>query len=170
MGEVPHAITQYVATENMELVARVVVLLTIVSAAVSAVEEQPCGYKWTDGGLLVQRADLLDSRRNSTSDSRLEVHVSPSDAKVPANSLFVVVEAVGNYSGKIERIGTWIASASRVYAPISPSLFDLLTLEALSVSERYDRVLQVEITAPLCEGRTAAVMQALVQSVSEFVH
>ena len=149
----------------MELTTRVVVLFAAVVTAVVAVEEQPCVEKWSDGGTLLHRADVLNRRRNN-SDSRLDLRISPVDAKVPANSLFVVVDVVGNYSGKIETVGIWIASASPVYALISPSLFDLLTLGALDVSERYGRVLRVDLATPLCEGKTADVMQGVVQSVS----
>ena len=149
----------------MKVTATVVVLFAAVVTAVVAVEEQPCVEKWSDGGTLLHRVDTLNRRRNN-SDSRLDLRISPVDAKVPANSLFVVVDAVGNYSSKIETIGIWIASASPVYAPISPLLFDLLTLGALEVSQRYDRVLHIDLATPLCEGRTADVMRGVVQSVS----
>ena len=149
----------------MKVTATVVVLFAAVVTAVVAVEEQPCVEKWSDGGTLLHRVDTLNRRRNN-SDSRLDLRISPVDAKVPANSLFVVVDAVGNYSSKIETIGIWIASASPVYAPISPLLFDLLTLGALEVSQRYDRVLHLDLATPLCEGRTADVMRGVVQSVS----
>jgi len=153
----------------MKLTATVVVLFAAVVTAVVAVEEQPCVEKWSDGGTLLHRVDtLIMNRRRNNSDSRLaiDLRISPVDAKVPANSLFVVVHVVGNYSSKIETIGIWIASASPVYAPISPLLFDLLTLGALEVSQRYDRVLHVDLATPLCEGRTADVMRGVVQSVS----
>lgn len=155
----------------MKLTTTVVVLFATVVTAVVAVEEQPppCVEKWSDGGTLLHRVDILNRRRNN-SDSRLDLRISPVDAKVPATSLFVVVDAIGNYSGKIETIGIWIASASPVYALISPLLFDLLTLGALEVSQRYDRVLHVDLATPLCEGRTADVMQGVVQSVSWLRH
>jgi len=147
----------------MKLTTTVVVLFATV---VTAVEEQPqpCVEKWSDGGKLLHRVDILNN-----SDSRLDLRISPVDAKVPATSLFVVVDAIGNYSGKIETIGIWIASASPVYALISPLLFDLLTLGALDVSQRYDRVLHIDLATPLCEGRTADVMRGVVQSVSLLV-
>ena len=149
----------------MKLTTTVVVLFATVVTAVVAVEEQPCVEKWSDSSTLLHRVDVLNRRRDN-SDSRLDVRISPVDAKVPANSLFVAVDAVGNCSGKIETVGISMASASPVYAPISPSLFDLLTLGALDVSQRYDRVLHIDLATPLCEGRTADVMRGVVQSVS----
>ena len=140
----------------MKLTTTVVVLFATVATAVVAVEEQPCVEKWSDSSTLLHRVDVLNRRRDN-SDSRLDVRILPVDAKV---------DAVGNCSGKIETVGIWIASASPVYAPISPSLFDLLTLGALDVSQRYDRVLHTDLATPLCEGRTADVMQGVVQSVS----
>ena len=140
----------------MKLTTTVVVLFATVVTAVVAVEEQPCVEKWSDSSTLLHRVDVLNRRRDN-SDSRLDVRILPVDAKV---------DAVGNCSGKIETVGIWIASASPVYAPISPSLFDLLTLGALDVSQRYDRVLHTDLATPLCEGRTADVMQGVVQSVS----
>ena len=146
--------------------ARVIILFyTAVAVGLATELREPC-VKW---GRSDSRLQLVDKFEHSnTSSIFAEVNVSPSDAKVPHHSLIVVVKAVGNYSNsKVEEIGTWVASASRVYSTMSPVLFDVLTLGALDVSERYGRVLHVEFTTPLCEGSAPDVMKGVVQSVSE---
>ena len=146
--------------------ARVIILFyTAVAVGLATELREPC-VKWSRSDSRLQLVDKFE--RSNASSIHAEVNVSPSDAKVPHHSLIVVVKAVGNYSNsKVEEIGTWIASTSRVYSAMSPVLFDLLTLGALDVSERYDRVLYVEFTTPLCEGSAPDVMKGVVQSVSE---
>ena len=149
----------------MEL-ARIMILFYAATTAGLATElHKPC-IKWSLTDPQLQIIDKFE--RSNASSILVEVNVSPSDAKVPRHSLIVVVKAVGNYSdGKVEEIGTWIATASRIYSAMSPVLFDALTLGALDVSERYDRVLYVEFTTPLCEGSAPDIMEGVVQSVSE---
>ena len=151
--------------DSMELAKIVILLCVAITAGLATELREPC-IKWS---LTDSRLQLLDKfERSNASSILLDVNLSPSDAKVPHHSLIVVVKAVGNYSnGKVEEIGTWIATASRVYSAMSPVLFDALTLGALDVSERYDRVLYVEFTTPLCEGSALDVMEGVVQSVSE---
>ena len=146
--------------------ARVIILFyTAVAVGLATELREPC-VKWSRSDSRLQLVDKFE--HSNTSSIFTEVNVSPSDAKVPHHSLIVVVKAVGNYSNsKVEEIGTWIASASRVYSAMSPVLFDVLTLGALDVSERYGRVLHVELTTPLCEGSAPDVMKGVVQSVSE---
>ena len=146
--------------------ARVIILFyTAVAVGLATELREPC-VKWSRSDSRLQLVDKFE--RSNASSILAEVNVLPSDAKVPHHSLIVVVKAVGNYSNnKVEEIGTWIASTSRVYSAMSPVLFDLLTLGALDVSERYDRVLYVEFTTPLCEGSAPDVMKGVVQSVSE---
>ena len=146
--------------------ARVIILFyTAVAVGLATELREPC-VKWSRSDSRLQLVDKFE--HSNTSSIFAEVNVSPSDAKVPHHSLIVVVKAVGNYSNsKVEEIGTWIASASSVYSAMSPVLFDVLTLGALDVSERYDRVLYVEFTTPLCEGSAPDAMKGVVQSVSE---
>ena len=151
--------------DSMKLAKIIILFCTAIVAGLAAEHHGPC-IKWSLADLQLQLADKFE--RSNASSILVEVNVSPSDAKVPRHSLIVVVKAVGNYSnGKIEEIGTWIATASRLYSAMSPVLFDTLTLGALDVSERYDRVLYVEFTTPLCEGSTPDVMEGVVQSVSK---
>ena len=149
----------------MELLRIIIPFYAAITAGLATELHEPC-TKWS---FTDSRLQIIDkSERSNASSIVVEVNVSPSDAKVPHHSLIVVVKAVGNYSnGKVENIGTWIATASRIYSAMSPVLFDALTLGALDVSERYDRVLYVEFTTPLCEGSAPDIMKGVVQSVSE---
>ena len=148
----------------MELVRIIILFYAAITAGLATELHEPC-TKWS---FTDSRLQIIDKSERSNASSIVEVNVSPPDAKVPHHSLIVVVKAVGNYSnGKVEDIGTWIATASRIYLAMSPVLFDALTLGALDVSERYDRVLYVEFTTPLCEGSAPDIMEGVVQSVSE---
>ena len=151
--------------DSMRLAKIIILFCTAIAAGLATEHHEPC-IKWSLTDSQLQIIDKFE--RSNASSSLVEVNVSPPDAKVPHHSLIVVVKAVGNYSnGKVEEIGTWIATASRIYSAMSPVLFDALTLGALDVSERYDRVLYVEFTTPLCEGSATDVMEGVVQSVSE---
>ena len=150
----------------MEVAKIIILFYTVIAVALGTELHEPC-IKWSRGDSRLKLVNIFEP--SNASSILVEVNISPPDAKVPHHSLIVVVKAVGNYStnSKVEEIGTWIASASRVYSAMSPVLFDVLTLGALDVSERYDRVLYVEFTTPLCEGSAPDAMKGVVQSVSE---
>ena len=151
--------------DSMKVAKIIILFCTAIAAGLATEHQGPC-IKWSLTDLQLQLVDKFE--RSNASSALVEVNVSPSDTKVPRHSLIVVVKAVGNYSnGKTEEIGTWVATASRLYSAMSPVLFDALTLGALDVSERYDRVLYVEFTTPLCEGSAPDIMEGVVQSVSE---
>lgn len=149
----------------MEVAKIIILFYAAIAVGLGKELHEPC-IKWSRGDSRLKLVNIFEP--SNASSILVEVNISPSDAKVPHHSLIVVVKAIGNYSNsKVEEIGTWIASASRVYAAMSPVLFDVLTLGSLDVSERYDRVLYVEFTTPLCEGSAPDVMKGVIQSVSE---
>ena len=149
----------------MKLAKIIILFYAAITAGLATELHEPC-IKWSRSDSRLQITDKFE--RSNASSVLVEVNVSPSDAQVPHQSLIVVVKAVGNYSnGKVEEIGTWTATASHLYSAMSPVLFDALTLGALDVSERYNRVLYVEFTTPICEGSAPDVMEGVVQSVSE---
>ena len=149
----------------MEVAKIIILFYAAIGVGLGTALHEPC-IKWSRGDSRLKLVNIFEP--SNASSIFVEVNISPSDAKVPHHSLIVVVKAVGNYSNsKIEEIGTWIASPSRVYSAMSPVLFDVLTLGALDVSKRYDRVLHVEFNTPLCEGSAPDVMKGVVESVSE---